>query len=72
MFKKTNLKWVALAFVIICAFWWTSVKPYLDRKYCNEYAAAQVEGLGSPADDKLFTLYGRHYTVCVNARGLGE
>jgi hypothetical protein len=72
MYESINLKWTILAVIAIGAFWWTSVRPYMDRKHCNEYAAKQVEAMGSPNDDRPFELYGRNYTVCVNAHGLGE
>jgi hypothetical protein len=72
MLKSINLKWAILAIIAIGVFWWASVRPYVDRKHCNAYAAEQVKSLGGPADDKLFNLYGRNYTLCVNSHGLGE
>jgi hypothetical protein len=70
-----NIKTIHLVIAVIVIgsiFTWTSVRPYLDRKHCNDYAAAQVESAGSPNDTKVFDLYMRHYTVCANSHGLSD
>jgi hypothetical protein len=70
--KRINTKWALGVIVAIGLFSWVSVRPYVDRKHCNEYATAQVKSLGSPDNTRLFDLYERYYTLCVNASGLGD
>jgi hypothetical protein len=70
MLKKINLRLVILACITIGAFLWVSVRPYMDRKHCYDYAVKQVEGMGGPQNDRLIDLYQRHYLLCVNSRGL--
>jgi hypothetical protein len=72
MTKSTNIKLILVVATAIGVFCWVSVRPYVDRKQCNEVAVKQVKNLGSPADDRLFNIYGRNYTLCVNAKGLAE
>ena len=66
-------KTILLGLVVLFAFYWIAVKPHYDRQHCYKYALSQIrQDLGGPENDKLFNLYGRNYTLCVNSRGLGE
>ena len=72
MLKAINLKWALIIVVAVGLFCWVSVRPYVDRKQCHQYAVDQVKPYGNTVNEKLFTMYGMNYTLCVNSKGLAE
>lgn len=70
-----KVKLIAAALIVITIFsmfYWAEIRPFLDRRYCNDRAGNEAEPYGTPSDSKAFSLYGRYYTTCVNDHGLGE
>lgn len=61
----------SLVLVVAGGFYWMSARPYLDRKYCNDYAASKVDAY-DPSSDRAYTMYTRHYSLCLASHGLGE
>ena len=72
MTKASSIKFALFTIIAISTFSWISVRPYIDRKQCNEYAVSKVKDLGNPMNDNLYNMYGRNYTLCVNSKGLAE